>query len=449
MNQTLFVIPHQWLEGWFLGAWLAIGAIIIAVMYVRKQPTKDIISFVPVYLVVAAAIYFVVPHLEVTGLDPDNPDGPLVPLGLAIRGYGLFMLLGMVAGIIVAIYRCHQANIPAEPVISLSFWLIISGIIGARLFYIIQYWEDFAGSENLVESLFDMTEGGLVVYGSLIGALVGGTVYISLHKLPLWKIADIVAPGMMIGLAFGRIGCLMNGCCWGGACDIDQIAIEFPAGAPPYLRQFESGRLFGIQTKQIENEEGEKTDVYEIKSIEKDSIAATFPLSVGQQIRIKYIERRNDELPATGKRIDMVLRGMHKQNLEFKDPGLVAFFDASTDQQLGAIPLEDMPDKAKPIHPTQVYSSFNALVIFAILMLYHRFRRGDGETFALLLLLYSPTRFLLEQIRSDEAGKFGTDLTISQWVSLGAIVVGIALFAWRRQAGISTYVPPEKPKKDS
>ena len=449
MHQTLFVIPHWWLQGWALGIWLVFGALIIATMYLRKMPNKDILSFVPVYLIVAAAIHFIVPHLEVKGLDPDNPDGPLIPLGLAIRGYGFCMLLGMVAGISVAAYRCREANIPVERLISLSFWLIITGIIGARLFYIIQYWEDFRGSENLFAALIDMTKGGLVVYGSLIGGMIGGVGFIVYTKIPLWKTADVVAPGMMIGLAFGRIGCLMNGCCWGGACDIDQIAVRFPAGAPPYIRQFDNGQIIGLETKQIKNSEGEKTDTYEIKAIEENSIAAQYPLSVGQKIKINYSERRSPDLERTGKRVDMVLRGMHEQNLEFQDPGLLLLIDADSQQSLAMIPLEDLPARARPIHPTQVYSSINAFIIFSILMLYHSFRRGDGETFALLLILYSPTRFLLEQIRSDEYGKFGTDFTISQWVSLGAIAVGIALFLWRRNAGISTYVRPHNESEKS
>jgi phosphatidylglycerol---prolipoprotein diacylglyceryl transferase len=439
MRQTLFVIPHQWLDGWPLIIWLVGGALMIAVMYFRKQSTKEIWSFIPVYLVVAVVIHFVVPQLEIKGLNPENPDGPLIPLGLAVRGYGLFMLLGIVAGIGVSIYRCRLANVPSDPVVSLCFWLIISGIIGARIFYIIQYWEDFSGDSNLLLSLVDMTKGGLVVYGSLIAALVCGPIYTWINSMRLWKTADILAPGMMIGLAFGRIGCLMNGCCWGSECDIEQLGLRFSAGSPPYSRQYDTGRLIGLETIRKDP----KKLQYEIVGIQEDSIASKLPLRVGQQIIIGYVSDDppldEDQVEVVEKSEDVVLRGMHEQNLEFKYPGDMVILDDENNRY--TIPLETLPAQSYPIHPTQLYSALNAFLIFAVLLLYHPFRRGDGETFAMLLIMYSPTRFLLEQIRSDEYGKFGTEITISQWVSLAVLACGIALLIWRRRTVRQTEQP--------
>ena len=70
--------------------------------------------------------------------------------------------------------------------------------------------------------------GGLVYYGGLIGATVAGIGYLRWKKLPVWKIADILAPSIALGSVFGRIGCLLNGCCYGRACDLPW-AIHFPA----------------------------------------------------------------------------------------------------------------------------------------------------------------------------------------------------------------------------
>ena len=70
--------------------------------------------------------------------------------------------------------------------------------------------------------------GGLVFYGGLIGATLAGVGYVLWKKLPLWKMADILAPSIALGYAFGRIGCLLNGCCYGRECDFDW-AIRFPA----------------------------------------------------------------------------------------------------------------------------------------------------------------------------------------------------------------------------
>jgi phosphatidylglycerol:prolipoprotein diacylglycerol transferase len=69
--------------------------------------------------------------------------------------------------------------------------------------------------------------GGLVYYGGLIGATISGLGYLAWKKLPVWKIADILAPSIALGSVFGRIGCLLNGCCYGRACDLPW-AIHFP-----------------------------------------------------------------------------------------------------------------------------------------------------------------------------------------------------------------------------
>ncbi|MDB6111572.1 MAG: prolipoprotein diacylglyceryl transferase, partial [Pedosphaera sp.] len=76
---------------------------------------------------------------------------------------------------------------------------------------------------------FMVQHGGLVFYGGLIGATLAGIIYIRLKKLPLWKVADIMAPSIALGYVFGRIGCLMNGCCYGRACSMPW-AITFPQG---------------------------------------------------------------------------------------------------------------------------------------------------------------------------------------------------------------------------
>jgi phosphatidylglycerol:prolipoprotein diacylglycerol transferase len=71
--------------------------------------------------------------------------------------------------------------------------------------------------------------GGLVYYGGLIGATIAGMIYIHWKKMPLWKTADVFAPSIALGSVFGRIGCLLNGCCYGRSCSLPW-AITFPEG---------------------------------------------------------------------------------------------------------------------------------------------------------------------------------------------------------------------------
>jgi phosphatidylglycerol:prolipoprotein diacylglycerol transferase len=109
-------------------------------------------------------------------------------------------------------------------------WLMLGGIIGARFVYVTTYWkEEFAGQP--VSEIFAIWHGGLVYYGSLIGATIASVIYIRWKKLPLWKTADVLAPSIALGNVFGRIGCLLNGCCYGRACNLPW-AIHFPADNP-------------------------------------------------------------------------------------------------------------------------------------------------------------------------------------------------------------------------
>src|SRR5688572_19445903 len=108
----------------------------------------------------------------------------------------------------------------------LAPWIIFGAIIGARILYVINYWdEEFAGKP--LYRIVTIGRSGLVFYGGLIGASLGTILYCWKNKLPLWKIADVMAPSVALGHAFGRLGCLMTGCCYGRACSLPW-AIRFP-----------------------------------------------------------------------------------------------------------------------------------------------------------------------------------------------------------------------------
>jgi len=147
---------------------------------------------------------------------------------LSIHWYGVMVALGFLAGLWTAGRRGLRGGIAAEKIIDLGPWLIVGAIAGARALYVASYWQEvFAGRP--VWEIFAVWKGGLVYYGGLMGATLGCVVYSRLKKLPLWKVADILAPSIALGYVFGRIGCLLNGCCYGRACDLPW-AIRFPAG---------------------------------------------------------------------------------------------------------------------------------------------------------------------------------------------------------------------------
>ncbi len=154
--------------------------------------------------------------------------------GLTIHSYGVMVALGFLAGIWTASRRCLRENISPERILDLGPWLIVGAILGARTLYVTTFWrEQFAGRGIL--PMLAVWRGGLVFYGGLIGACLACLLYAHLRKLPLWKLADILAPSIPLGQAFGRIGCFLNGCCYGRACSMPW-AVRFPAnnlnGAP-------------------------------------------------------------------------------------------------------------------------------------------------------------------------------------------------------------------------
>ncbi len=145
----------------------------------------------------------------------------------SVNGYGVMVALAFVVGLWTAAQRSSHAGVSGEKILDLGPWLLIGAILGARVLYVITFWrEQFAG-EPFVE-VFKVWTGGLVYYGGLIGASLTCIVYCLARKLPLWTIGDIMAPSVALGQAFGRIGCLLNGCCYGVATHLPW-AISYPA----------------------------------------------------------------------------------------------------------------------------------------------------------------------------------------------------------------------------
>lgn len=147
---------------------------------------------------------------------------------LTVRWYGVMMALAFLAGLWTASRRGLRDGIAGEKVLDLGPWLIVGAILGARTLYVITFWREQFANEPFWE-VFMVQKGGLVYYGGLIGACLACIVYARIKKLELWKLADVLAPSIALGYVFGRIGCLMNGCCYGRACDV-RWGITYPAG---------------------------------------------------------------------------------------------------------------------------------------------------------------------------------------------------------------------------
>jgi phosphatidylglycerol:prolipoprotein diacylglycerol transferase len=165
---------------------------------------------------------------------------------LAIHTYGFFIAIGFIVGLWLATREAKKLGIDPKLISDLTFWILIWGLIGSRIVYIITTWDEYMADPSL---FIKIHKGGLVWYGGFIGASLFTLYYSIKHKLPFFKIADILIPSVSIGHAFGRLGCFSAGCCFGKECSKDFIfAVVFkhpesiaPKGMPLYPTQlFES-----------------------------------------------------------------------------------------------------------------------------------------------------------------------------------------------------------------
>jgi phosphatidylglycerol---prolipoprotein diacylglyceryl transferase len=151
---------------------------------------------------------------------------------LTVTWFGIMVAAGFMAGLWTASRRAMQIGIDPETIVDLGPWLLVGTIIGARTWYVVSYWDEMFAGRPLTE-IFMVQHGGIVYYGGLIGASLACAVFAAVKKLPLWKLADVLAPSIALGSFFGRWGCLLNGCCYGRPTTLPW-GIQFPSDHATY-----------------------------------------------------------------------------------------------------------------------------------------------------------------------------------------------------------------------
>ncbi len=137
----------------------------------------------------------------------------LVSIGsVKIYSYGVLVAIGFLAAIRVAAREIERNGFDREAFYDMAFWVVVSAIIGARLFHVLVYWSYYAANPS---EAYRIWNGGLVFYGGLIAAVAACLVFLRRRGLPFLPVADAAALGIPLGLAFGRIGCSLAGCCYG------------------------------------------------------------------------------------------------------------------------------------------------------------------------------------------------------------------------------------------
>ncbi len=147
-------------------------------------------------------------------------------LGYTIYWYGIFAAVAFLLGFYTAGQRAPRDGVSADFIMNLAPWIIGGAILGARLLYVTTYYQEEFANKPWYE-MFLLRRSGLVFYGGLLGGSLATVIYCLKEKVPILKVADILAPSIPLGHVFGRVGCLMTGCCYGRPTDLPW-GIHFP-----------------------------------------------------------------------------------------------------------------------------------------------------------------------------------------------------------------------------
>ncbi len=130
-----------------------------------------------------------------------------------LRSYGVMVALGVLAAMFWTRLEFRRRKLPNDLLYDLVVAAIALGVIGARLMYVALNWQSYR--TNLVAIPMIWADGGLSFHGAIAGGILAGLWLSRRYKVPFWRIADAAAPGLALGHAIGRIGCFLNGCCYG------------------------------------------------------------------------------------------------------------------------------------------------------------------------------------------------------------------------------------------
>jgi phosphatidylglycerol:prolipoprotein diacylglycerol transferase len=304
-------------------------------------------------------------------------------LHISVKSYGTLMVIGFLAA--VWLMRKIMKGLGQDPdrISSIAMYTLLSGIIGARIFYVIHHNDMFTGRPM---EAFAVWQGGLELLGGVIAAIGFVWFYLWKFKLPKRLYLDILAIGLMVGLGFGRLGCLMNGCCYGKCTDVSW-AVQFPYGSPAFYSQI--------------GPDGARNRPDPLWNLPKDY---------------------------------------------YRD-GYLRDFEELTEEQKTAVKHGGLYC-TRPVHPTQIYSSIGAFILAGVLYGIWRMigKRKPGIVLSCMFILYGPVRFWLETLRDDNP--FETAWwaiykggTVSQNIGIYMFIAGVILltvFAARKPEQIET-----------
>ena len=292
---------------------------------------------------------------------------PVVGQELVIHGFGLMLVIGFLCAMELARFLARRSGLDAELFSNAALLALFAGILGARLSHVLENFADYTRADrsffqNLAAAA-NITSGGLTYYGGFLLAFPTLVIYARLKKIPLLLGMDIVAPCLMVGLAFGRIGCFLNGCCYGAVCEAPW-AVSFPYGSPPYVDQLEAQRITA-PPQLVDFDSHGRPQTIDTATLRKPENAALRAIAALQ--------------------------------------------------------------RSLRLHPAQLYSAFTAFLLAGLLVSHFTLPHPWGRTFALMLMLEGLARFSLELVRTEPVviGRMSFSMAVSIPLVLMGVVLWI------------------------
>lgn len=131
---------------------------------------------------------------------------------LHVRSYGLMLAIAFLVGTWISLKEARRLKLDEDKLVTVILATLVSGVIGARALYVIEHIDEFRGGW---ESMLAIWQGGLTLYGGIAAGALIGLLVAKRMGMPVWSVADALTPSVALGTMFGRIGCFLNGCCYG------------------------------------------------------------------------------------------------------------------------------------------------------------------------------------------------------------------------------------------
>ncbi len=355
---------------------------------------------------------------------------PGVEGGIPLYGYGVMLCIGYLLGIWQAGRLAERQGIARRHVQDLAMYILIFGIVGARTTYLL-IQERVSSVGEFISAFPRLWDGGIILYGALLGAMVGYVVAYRIilrpHRIPNWKLGDAMAPAIALGLSVWRIGCLLNGCCYGTVDHVHWRSVHFPLPAPARLKLTADGlqTAAGFLTPTAFGQPASVTHVAHGSPAESaglrpgdviEAIGAFDPLT-GQRRGAWEIA---DEAKLEEVLVQRWPRGTNGLALTVRRAGERLTLPVCVPRTLG-------------LHPTQLYETISMALLYLLLMAYYPLRTNPGQVLALFSIGYGAHRYLNEQLRSDlRPGMF--ELAISAAMIGG----GLAVWVWKQRTAVAS-----------